>query len=68
MRLSASLLLLDVAACRIKHVACCRCPAAVIHPRPVAGGQASNVATFVAHGDVALSVLMTAGKRAAEGG
>ena len=26
----------------------------------VAGGQASNVATFVAHGDVALSVLMTA--------
>lgn len=28
-----------------------------------AGGQASNVATFVAHGDVALSVLMTAGKR-----
>jgi hypothetical protein len=28
------------------------------------GGQASNVATFVAHGDVALSVLMTAGKQA----
>lgn len=26
-----------------------------------AGGQASNVATYVAHGDVALSVLMTAG-------
>lgn len=27
---------------------------------PPAGGQASNVATYVANGDVALSVLMTA--------
>jgi len=51
-----------------KQAACSYCPPVTIHARPAAGGQASNVATFVAHGDVALSVLMTAGKRAAEGG